>query len=74
MHQNPVRAGLCNHAEEYKYSSAKFYETGIDNWGVLHISLTELDSIVGEAGAQGKAQHQQRRKIPAIKLFCSVRL
>ena len=35
MHQNPVRAGLCNYAEEYKYSSAKFYETGIDNWGFL---------------------------------------
>lgn len=35
MHQNPVRAGLCNHAEEYKYSSAKFYKTGTDNWGFL---------------------------------------
>jgi putative transposase len=35
IHQNPVRAGLCSHAEEYKYSSAKFYETGIDNGGFL---------------------------------------
>lgn len=35
LHQNPVRAGLCKTAEEYKYSSAFFYETGIDNWGFL---------------------------------------
>jgi REP element-mobilizing transposase RayT len=35
IHWNPVRAGLCNWPEEYKYSSAMFYETGIDNWGFL---------------------------------------
>jgi putative transposase len=35
IHENPVRAGLCNTAEEYKYSSAMFYETGIDHWGFL---------------------------------------
>ena len=35
MHVNSVRAGLCKSAEEYKYSSANFYETGIDNWGFL---------------------------------------
>jgi putative transposase len=35
LHQNPVRAGLCTRAEEYKYSSALFYETGDDNWGFL---------------------------------------
>ena len=35
LHENPVRAGLCRFAEEYKYSSALFYETGIDNWGFL---------------------------------------
>jgi len=29
---NPVKAGLCKHAEDYKYSSAKFYETDIDDW------------------------------------------
>lgn len=31
--QNPVKAGLCNLAETYKYSSAKFYETGKDDFG-----------------------------------------
>jgi putative transposase len=35
LHENPVRAGLCKFAEEYKYSSALFYKTGIDNWGFL---------------------------------------
>ena len=35
IHQNPVRAGLSHFPEEYKYSSALFYHTGIDNWGFL---------------------------------------
>jgi putative transposase len=35
IHENPVRAGLCRYADEYKYSSAYLYKTGIDNWGFL---------------------------------------
>ena len=35
IHDNPVRAGLCSYAEEYRYSSAKFYETGEDEFGFL---------------------------------------
>ena len=35
IHLNPVRAGLCRWPEEYKYSSALFYHTGVDNWGFL---------------------------------------
>ena len=35
IHHNPVRAGLCRLPEEYKYSSARFYESGIDEWGFL---------------------------------------
>ena len=35
IHWNPVKAGICNLPEEYKYSSALFYHTGIDNWGFL---------------------------------------
>ncbi len=31
IHWNPVKASLCKLPEEYKYSSALFYETGIDN-------------------------------------------
>ena len=31
IHENPVRAGLCKYPEEYKYSSALLYKTGIDN-------------------------------------------
>lgn len=41
IHWNPVRAGLCNLPEDYKYSSASFYHTGIDNWGFLtHYSVS----------------------------------
>ena len=35
IHMNPVKAGLCVFPEEYKYSSAAFYYTGVDNWGFL---------------------------------------
>jgi len=35
IHGNPVKAGLCVLPEEYKYSSAFFYHTGVDNWGFL---------------------------------------
>jgi len=31
IHENPVRAGLCIYPDEYKYSSASLYKTGIDN-------------------------------------------
>ena len=35
IHENPVRAGLCKFPEQYKYSSARFYENGIDEFGIL---------------------------------------
>ena len=35
IHNNPVRAGLCAYPEEYHYSSAKFYEKGVDDFGML---------------------------------------
>ena len=35
IHFNPLKAGLCLHAEEYKYSSALFYLNGIDNFNFL---------------------------------------
>lgn len=35
IHMNPVKAGLCTLPEEYKYSSAKYYETGINDWDFL---------------------------------------
>ena len=35
IHNNPVRAGLCANAEEYYYSSAYFYQTGVDKFGML---------------------------------------
>lgn len=35
IHWNPVKAGLCKLPEEYFYSSAKFYQTGVDDFGML---------------------------------------
>ena len=35
IHQNPVVKGLCLLPEDYHYSSAKFYELGIDDFGML---------------------------------------
>lgn len=35
MHNNQVKAGLCNLPEDYKYSSARFYELNIDDWGFV---------------------------------------
>jgi REP element-mobilizing transposase RayT len=35
IHSNPVNAGLCEYPEQYKYSSARFYYDGIDNWNML---------------------------------------
>ncbi len=35
IHYNPVTAGICTYPEQYKYSSAKFYETGEDEFGIL---------------------------------------
>ena len=35
IHYNPVVAGLCAYPEDYKYSSAKFYKSGMDEFGFL---------------------------------------
>jgi putative transposase len=35
IHNNPVKAGLCKLAENYAFSSACFYYTGVDKWGYL---------------------------------------
>ena len=35
IHFNPVRAGYCKIPEEYWYSSARFYELNIDDFGFL---------------------------------------
>ena len=35
IHNNPVKAGLCNFPEQYHYSSARFYVTRVDDFGML---------------------------------------
>jgi putative transposase len=32
IHNNPVKAGLCKFKEDYKYSSARFYERNERDW------------------------------------------
>lgn len=39
IHQNPVKAGLCQFPEDYHYSSASFYHTNNSPWEfVSHIN------------------------------------
>ena len=39
IYQNLLKARVCNFPEKYKYSYAKFYETGVDGLGFLeHIN------------------------------------
>ena len=35
IHYNPVKANLCNLPEDYYFSSALFYEKGIDHFGFI---------------------------------------
>ena len=35
IHYNPVKAGLCKYPEDYKYSSASFYEKSEKDWEFL---------------------------------------
>lgn len=35
IHHNPVRAGLVKNPEDYYYSSAAFYQNGIDHFNML---------------------------------------
>lgn len=35
IHNNPVRAGLCKHPEDHKYSSASFYYRRDQSWKFL---------------------------------------
>lgn len=35
IHSNPVAAGICRFAEEYKYSSASFYLKNTSPWDFL---------------------------------------
>ena len=34
-HYNPVKANICNYPEDYHFSSALFYENGLDHFKML---------------------------------------
>jgi hypothetical protein len=49
-----VKARLCNYPEPYKYSSARFYFTGKNDWDFLvHLDGRER-VLVGEEYQQGR--------------------
>ncbi len=35
IHYNPVKAGLCNLPEDYKYSSTDYYELNKSKWDFI---------------------------------------
>ena len=35
IHYNPVKAGLCNLQEDYKYSSTDYYELNKSKWDFI---------------------------------------
>jgi hypothetical protein len=35
IHWNPVKAGLCKLPSDYRFSSANYYQWGIDEFGLL---------------------------------------
>ncbi|MBX2894062.1 MAG: transposase [Cyclobacteriaceae bacterium] len=35
IHNNPVKAGLCALPEDYRYTSARFYEVNVNEWDFL---------------------------------------
>jgi hypothetical protein len=35
IHNNPVKAGVCINPEDYPFSSALFYEAGVDPFNML---------------------------------------
>ncbi|HMR18208.1 MAG TPA: hypothetical protein PKA53_02815 [Sphingobacterium sp.] len=35
IHDNPVKAGLCEMCVDYRYSSARYYELNEDEWGFI---------------------------------------
>ena len=47
IHYNPVAAGLCAYPEDYKYSSAKFYATGKDEFGFLTHWMVKINVCYG---------------------------
>ena len=46
IHHNPVEAGLCAYPEDYKYSSAKFYESGMDEFGFLTHWMGWINGVI----------------------------
>ena len=62
IHWNPVKAGLCKLPEEYKYSSALFYQTGIDNPSASSGRISLSSPRLNYRSVVGGRKHQPRRR------------
>jgi len=65
IHFNPVMAGLFSLPEEYKYSSARFYETAINDWKFI-THYQNKEKLDGSIKFSRKAIAQKRRSTPAV--------
>jgi putative transposase len=65
VEQNPVRAGLCNHAWDWPWSSARFYVTGQAD------RLTTLDPLWGDRAMDAYMSWLEQRSEGQEELFAS---
>jgi putative transposase len=47
IHYNPVKAGICARPEDYRYSSARFYASQVDEWGFLTDYRDQSEGLIG---------------------------
>jgi putative transposase len=77
VHFNAVRAGQCINAENYYYSSAKFYTTGVDVFNMLthydgwvfFFKIMGSPSVVGTLGCLTHAAYQQRLRFTKLNQY-----
>jgi len=62
IHWNPVHADVCKLTEEYKYSSALFYETGNDNPSASSGGISYSSPGLNYRSMAGERKHPPRRK------------
>ncbi len=57
--------------EEYKYSSARFYETGGDGWDFSPITKSNYNCVVGEQHQQWRKSRKRNRILAVPKKSCT---
>jgi REP element-mobilizing transposase RayT len=64
VHRNPVKAGLCEHPEEWEWSSFRHYATGFVGRVEIESQWTarKRERIAGELGAVVELPHSSQRR------------